>query len=119
MPMAQYGKKELSAPIFVGPSIATCESRRQFSPNSTSAPITQYGPTRHEAAIFARGSMIAVGCTLAAVVMNSLEVVWDYEKVYSVDPCVGRNSRQFVIKVPRCHHSTRALGNCRPTGRTR
>src|SRR5436309_1639397 len=37
-----------------------------FSPSSTSAPITQYGPTRHEEGTFAPESTIAVACTLAA-----------------------------------------------------
>jgi hypothetical protein len=41
MPIAQKGKKVLCDPIFVGPSIETCEISRQFSPSSTPAPITQ------------------------------------------------------------------------------
>src|SRR5579862_5684620 len=66
MPIAQKGKNELSDPILVGPSIATCDNRRQFSPNSTSAPITQYGPTVHEDGTFAPESINAVGCTCGA-----------------------------------------------------
>src|SRR5579862_5785014 len=87
LPMAQYGKKELSAPIFDGPSIATCERSRQFSPNSTSAPITQYGPTRHEAAIFARGSMIAVGCTFAGGVMDDFEGICGSKRLLGGSLC--------------------------------
>src|SRR5579862_1700410 len=64
MPMAQKGKKILSLPIFVGPSITTCDAKRQSSPNSTSALITQYGPILQDAGTFARGSIIAVECTL-------------------------------------------------------
>src|ERR1700690_4361024 len=67
MPMAQKEKNEFSAPIFVGPSIATCDPRRHPSPSSTSAPITQYAPTLHEAGTRARGSMIAVGCRFGDV----------------------------------------------------
>src|ERR1700704_4969630 len=64
MPIAQKGKKTLWAPIFVGPSIATWDTSRQFSPSSTSAPITQYAPIWHEAGTFARALRIAVGWTL-------------------------------------------------------
>jgi len=42
-----YGgkRKELiMAPIFVGPSTATCEISSQDSPSSTFAPMVQYGP---------------------------------------------------------------------------
>src|SRR5579864_8078976 len=60
--MAQNEKNALSAPIFVGPSITTCDARRQSSPSSTSAPITQYGPILQDAGILARASMIAVEC---------------------------------------------------------
>src|SRR5438270_3321579 len=63
MPIAQNGKKELSAPIFVGPSIATCDQTRQFSPSSTSGPITLYAPILQDAGTFARESMSAVECT--------------------------------------------------------
>src|SRR5208282_493494 len=35
MPIEVKGKKTLSAPILVGPSMATCETRRQPSPSST------------------------------------------------------------------------------------
>ena len=44
-----------------GPRSPRATTRRQSSPSSTSAPITQYGPTLQEAGTFAPGSMIAVG----------------------------------------------------------
>ena len=39
--MDENGKKRLRAPIFEGPSMATCEMSSQASPNSTLAPMVQ------------------------------------------------------------------------------
>src|SRR5579871_6206432 len=63
MPIAAKGKNVLFAPILLGPSMVTCEISRQFSPNATSAPITQNGPTSQEDETLAFGSIKAVGCT--------------------------------------------------------
>jgi hypothetical protein len=60
MPIEQKGKKRLWEPIVAGPWMATWEINSQFSPSCTAAPTTQYGPTEHEAGMFAVGSMTAV-----------------------------------------------------------
>src|SRR5690348_14168274 len=61
--MDEKGKNLLRAPIFDGPSIATCEISSQSSPSSTFGPMTQYGPTLQEEGTRAEGSMTAVGWT--------------------------------------------------------
>src|ERR1700757_4197061 len=68
-PTEQKGKNWLCAPILLGPSITTCEMSRHASPNSTFAPILQYGPIAQVGCTFAPGSTMAVAWTLAGLLI--------------------------------------------------
>src|SRR4051812_13570622 len=77
MPIETNGKNLLLLPILVGPPITTCEISSLSSPSSTSAPMTQYGPIRHEEGIFAPRPTIAVACTLAAAAEDFIRLAVD------------------------------------------
>src|SRR6476620_4672039 len=89
--MEENGKNLLRAPIFDGPSIATCEISSQPSPSSTFGPITQYGPILQEGGIFALGSRMAVGWTF----------IGDQTKVFTVEHAENAEESSSKLKTPR------------------
>ena len=59
--MEAKGKKSLSDPTSVWPSITTWECSRLPAPNVTFPPMTQYGPIAQPSPIVASGWMTALG----------------------------------------------------------
>src|SRR5690606_22353119 len=66
-PTEQNGKKWLSLPMVVRPSITQCASMRVLAPMRTCGPITVKGPTLTLLSSSAAGSITAVGCINATV----------------------------------------------------
>src|SRR6478736_1912734 len=83
--MEENGKNLLRAPIFDGPSIATCEISSQPSPSST------FGPIMQEGGIFALGSRMAVGWTFIGA----------QTKVFTVENAENAEESSSKLKTPR------------------